>query len=308
MKAGSLNIVDRGTLAYNGAVLALVLLFHSRIPQWPLLMLLNILAIAVVLLLAFAVGERAVLGLRLLRNLAPLAFFLPLYVQTGSMNRIVSPEFLDPVFIRIEGSIFGAQPAVVLAQRFPQSWIAEYMHFAYASYYLLFIGLAVFLFLRRERLAFLDYMFSLCATMYLCLLTYIFLPVRGAVIFGPGDTPESAALPFTSFMAWIYRNFEIQGAAFPSSHVAIAALVLYYTVRYARSAAWIVGPLVVSLIVATVYCRYHYAIDALAGVATAAILIPLWRRINPAVREQEEARRMLAERTAGPLSLEQGAE
>jgi membrane-associated phospholipid phosphatase len=80
---------------------------------------------------------------------------------------------------------------------------------------------------------------------------------------------------------WIYRHLESDGAAFPSSHVALAALVLYYTVRYARSAAWVVGPLVISLIVATVYCRYHYAIDVLAGLAMASLLIPLWRRINP---------------------------
>jgi len=194
--------------------------------------------------------------------------------------------FLDPLFIHIEETIFGFQPAIVFAQVFPQNWVAEYMHFAYASYYLLFPGLAVFLYLRREKPAFLDYMFSLCATMYVCLLTYILLPVRGAISFGPGDIQERMSLPFTSIMAWIYRHLEIEGAAFPSSHVAIAAVVLYYTVRYARPAAWVVVPLVVSLIFATVYCRYHYAIDVLAGLTTAAILIPLSRRINPALHPQ----------------------
>jgi membrane-associated phospholipid phosphatase len=33
--------------------------------------------------------------------------------------------------------------------------------------------------------------------------------------------------------------------------------------------------------VATVYCRYHYAIDVLAGLATAMIVITLCRTINP---------------------------
>ena len=84
----------------------------------------------------------------------------------------------------------------------------------------------------------------------------------------------------------MFRHFEIGGAAFPSSHVAVATLVLYYTVRYARSAAWFVGPLVLSLILSTVYCGYHYAIDVLAGLATVALLLPLWRRINPALHRQ----------------------
>jgi len=122
--------------------------------------------------------------------------------------------------------------------------------------------------------------------MYVCLLTFIFLPVRGAISLGLGGAPGNASLPFTAAMAWIYRHLEIEGGAFPSSHVAVAAVVLYYTVRYARAATWVVGPLVISLIVATVYCRYHYAIDVLAGLATATILLPLWRRINPALRPQ----------------------
>lgn len=284
MKVRSLTILDHCTLVYNGTVLAFILLFHARIPQWPLIMLPNIIAISVVFLLARVVGDHAPFFPGLIRNLAPLGFFLPLYAQTESLNHIVFPGFLDPVFIRIEEALFGFQPAVVFAQRFPQNWFSEYMHFAYASYYGLFPGLGVFLYLRREKPAFLDYMFSLCATMYVCLLMYILLPVRGAISFGLNGPPASASLPFTAVMAWIYRHLEVDGAAFPSSHVAIAALVLYYTVRYARSAAWVVGPLVISLITATVYCRYHYAIDVLAGLGTAAVLIPLWRRINPALR------------------------
>lgn len=279
-----LNIIDRCTLAYNGVVLALLLLFHTRVPHWPWLLLPNLIAMGIILLLACVVQERSSLILRLTRNLAPLILFIPMYIQTGSLNHIVFPDFLDPLFSRIEETLFGLQPAIVFAQKFPQPWISEYMHFAYATYYGLFAGLGAFLYLRRDRLAFFDYMFSLCATMYICLLTYILLPVRGAVIFSQGDASVSAMLPFTAAMAWIYRHLEIDGAAFPSSHVAIATLVLYYTVRYARAAAWIVGPLVISLILSTVYCGYHYAIDVLAGLVTVAVLLPVWRRINPALR------------------------
>ena len=297
MKAPSLNLVDRCTLAYNGVVLAVVFVFHATIPHWPLQILLNASVIALVMLLALVAGERKALVPRLARDLAPLVLFLPLYGQIGSINHIVFPEFLDPLFCRIEEGVFGCQPAVVLAQKFPQRWVAEYMHFAYASYYMLFTGLAGFLILRRERAAFCDYMFSLCATMYVCLLVQILLPVKGAVSFGFGDAPGSASLPFTAAMAWVYRHLEIEGGAFPSSHVAVAALVLFYTVRYVRSAAWVAGPLVISLIVSTVYCRYHYAIDAVAGLATTALLLPVWRRINPALHPPSRSYQRLTSRT-----------
>src|ERR1035437_7465396 len=105
MKVRSLNIVDYCTFAYKGVVISIVLLLHSRIPQWRLLILPNIIAIAVVLPLALAIGDRAALVPRLIRNLSPLGFFFPLYAQTGIINHIVFPGFLDPLFIRIEKTI-----------------------------------------------------------------------------------------------------------------------------------------------------------------------------------------------------------
>lgn len=280
-----LNVTDRCTLAYNAVVVLLVLLFQSRVPQWYLQVLLNIIMIAVVLLLVFVIGDRAALVARLIRNLYPLALFLPMYLQTGSINHIVFPEFLNPFVRQVEENIFGFQPAIVFAQRFPQKWVAEYMYFSYWTYYLLFPGLGLFLFLRRAKTEFLDYMFSLCGTMYVCYLIYIFLPVRDPS-FEIGFAPGSG--PFAWIMSMIYRYFQIEGAAFPSSHVAAAAVVLYYTFRYARAALWAVCPIVVSLMVSTVYCHYHYAVDVLAGLVTAAILIPLWRKIHAELRRKSE--------------------
>ena len=276
----SLNIIDRCSLAYNAVVVLLVLLFYSRISHWYLHVLLNVAMIATVLLVVFVIGDRTALAARLLRNLYPIALFLPLYEQTGFLNRIVIPELLNPFVRQVEESIFGFQPVVAFAQKFPQKWFAEYMYFAYSTYYLLFPGLGIFLCLRRTKMEVLDYMFSLCGVMYVSYLFYIFLPVSAPCFeIEIGSAPGSG--PFTWIMGWIYRHLEGRGAAFPSSHVAVAAVVLYYAFRYARTALWVVAPLVVSLMAATVYCRYHYAIDVLAGLAMAMVLIPLCRRINP---------------------------
>ena len=283
MKSSGFNIIDRCTFGYNVLVVCLILLFHSRIPDWPLRLLPNVAMMAVVLLMVYALRERTAVVARLARYLYPTVLFAAMYSQTGTINHIVFPEFLDPLFQRMEAGLFGVQPAVMLAQWFPQLWLAEYLHFAYFSYYLLFVGLGAFLYLRRPPAQFFDYMFALCATMYTCYVIFILLPVIGARSFNLDDAPGNG--PFTAVMNVIYRHGEIEGAAFPSSHVAIAAVVLYYAFRYARPSVWVLGPVIVSLMVATVYCRYHYAVDVLAGLALAAALIPLWRKINPHVRE-----------------------
>jgi len=279
-----LNVVDGCTLAYNAWVLAFILAFRSSIPAWQAQASLSLAMIVAGLLIA--IRDRAWLPWRLIRSFYPLVFLLFMYEQTGRINHVIVPGFLDTGFQRLEGALFGIQPAVALARWFPQPWLAEYMHFAYATYYGLFTGMGIFLFFRRGPTAFADYMLSLCGTFYVCYLTYVFLPVRGAASYGLDSFQITG--PFTRLMAAIYGSFEIEGAAFPSSHVAIATVVLYYTFRYARRAAWGIGPIVISLMVATVYCRYHYAIDVLAGVATAAVLIPLWRRLNPALRQEPQ--------------------
>jgi len=283
VKAAALNLVDRLTLAYNGLVLALILLCHRRIPDWPVRLAPNLLMMGAVLLVVYALGERRALGARLVRHLYPPVLFIFMYMQTGVINHMVFTGFLDPWFQRLEAGLFGVQPAVVLAQWFPQPWLSEYLHFAYFSYYLMIFGMGLFLFLRRWPAAFNDYMFTACATMYTCYLLFILLPVVGARSFILDDVPGSG--PFTALMQLIYRHGEIDGAAFPSSHVALAVVVLYYGWRYARPSVWWLGPLVVSLMVATVYCRYHYAVDVLGGLALAAALIPLWRRLNPGLKE-----------------------
>ena len=278
----TLNIADRTTLVYNVLAAGIVLVFHAHIPQWPWWLAANLAMLAVVFFMTRVLGRSANTSVQLLRHAYVMLLFFIAYEQTGHINRIIFPELLDPFFQNLEDLIFGGQPAILLAQRFPQHWLAEYLQFAYFSYYLLFLGLGTFLFLRRGRRAALDYLFALCGTMYVCYLIYIFVPVQGAVYYGL-PTPTGGG-PFSAIMGFLYAYGEIEGAAFPSSHVAIATVVLFYTYRYARKAVWVIGPLVISLMVATVYCRYHYAIDVLAGLALAGALIPLWRRLNPELR------------------------
>ena len=90
------------------------------------------------------------------------------------------------------------------------------------------------------------------------------------------DPPASVqSAIFFRFMGWIYDHFEAPGAAFPSSHVAVAICTLYFSFLYLRRIRWIHLAVVVAMCMATVYGRYHYVVDVVAGVLTAAVLIPL---------------------------------
>jgi membrane-associated phospholipid phosphatase len=68
--------------------------------------------------------------------------------------------------------------------------------------------------------------------------------------------------------------FEAPGAALPSSHVAVALCTVFFSFRYLRRIRYLHLAVALLLCLSTVYCRYHYVVDALAGLAAAALLIP----------------------------------
>jgi membrane-associated phospholipid phosphatase len=63
----------------------------------------------------------------------------------------------------------------------------------------------------------------------------------------------------------------IRRDVFPSMHVAFSFLVWLYAYRHSRRLFWVLSPLVLSLWVSTVYLRYHYLVDCVAGF----VLVPL---------------------------------
>lgn len=226
-----------------------------------------------------------------LRHLYPILLYAAFYRETGLVNRMFFSAYLDPVLIRAEESVFGGQPSLFLMERFPQRWVSEILYAAYFSYYVMIGGVGIALYLRDAR-AFDHYVSVVSVVFYLCYLFYIVVPVIGARAYFldwtalglPAELLPSPVPPFPAsvtdgffygIMKWIYRNFEAEGAAFPSSHVAISLVTVFFSFRYLPRIAWPHAGVAVLLCLATVYCRYHYALDVVAGVITTAVLLPL---------------------------------
>jgi membrane-associated phospholipid phosphatase len=273
MDRSALDLIDRSTLMYTALVIAIVVWFRQRIPGWPFELGLLTSAAAVAILVAWIAATSHSRTLQFVRTVYPLALFSFFYTQTGRLNHILFERNLDHLPQRLDALVFGFQPSLRFAQAAPQLWLAEYLHFAYFSYYLMLPAAALLLWSDPPRVR--DYMFALCNTFYACYLTFIVLPIYGPPVFGV--ELFSDGLLFVPIMRLI-SSFDIRGAALPSSHVAATCVVLFYMARYRPRSMIIFGPLGLSLMVATVYCGYHYVVDVVAGIALAAAVIPLSRR------------------------------
>jgi membrane-associated phospholipid phosphatase len=65
----------------------------------------------------------------------------------------------------------------------------------------------------------------------------------------------------------------IKRDAFPSGHTAITLTVVYLSWRFDKRLFAVFLPVAIALIAATVYCRYHYVVDVIGGMALTFITI-----------------------------------
>ncbi len=105
-----------------------------------------------------------------------------------------------------------------------------------------------------------------------------FWPSEPPRVVFPGQDMPSMQTPVRMFSMWIVEGYGIHTSVFPSAHVSgsvAAALGMFYLVRKRRLlvAGYFVYALLVA--VATVYGRYHYAVDALAGIAVGLVAFPM---------------------------------
>lgn len=228
---------------------------------------------------------KLVIGARLAYLLAMLSTWYP---DTYAINSQFSN--LDHVFASLEQELFGFQPSLLFSQAYSSRVVSELMYMGYFSYYLFFVVTLAIVFFKQfrsvERTAFMIF-----AGFYICYAVYLLLPVTGPQYYylavgmeeiAHGNFPdlghyfsdhtEALASPgwsggvFYQLVQLAHNAGERPTAAFPSSHVAIATLVMMITARL-RMWRWLLILAVpfLFLCLSTVYIYAHYAIDAIMG-------------------------------------------
>jgi len=288
------TFVDYATQAYIALVGLLILCFHNHtVPNWPLVVTAHAVALVLIHSLVRAHGRgKPGRVLDFLRHFYPVLIYTAFFIETGLLNRMFFKDYLDPLIARWEQQIFGCQPSVLFMEKLPWLAVSELVYASYFSYYIMIVGVGLALFLRNRR-QFFHYVSVVSFLFYVCYLTYIILPVIGSRAFFrqvdgyalPEATQQLATTDqypaavqtgvFFQIMKWIYREFEAPGAAFPSSHVAVALCTVFFSFLYLRRIRYLHLVIAVLLCISTVYCRYHYVVDVIAGLVTAAVIIPL---------------------------------
>lgn len=213
-------------------------------------------------------GSRA---LRFLRIFLPVAVTPLLYTELGTLNQLVNPGYLDAVVQGWEARLTGGQPSLYAARRWPALWLSELLHLGYFSYYFVVPAAALAVWRKAgdrglERAA-----VTVGLAFFLCYLVFAVFPVAGPRYEFPRIEGPPAGGAVFDLVHGVLEAGSSKGTAFPSSHVAAAAAALAAARRDARRWFWILLVPVALLTAGTVYGRFHYAVDAAAGLVVAGV-------------------------------------
>jgi membrane-associated phospholipid phosphatase len=264
--------IDVATLAYVViATTAVLASFEGEdIPGWQWLLASHALIVTLVLLAprARATGQAG----RFLGDWYPMLLLPALYGEIGVLT--LDAGFQNDLLIqRLEAWVFGSQVSYRWIRESVSPIVSWLLHACYLAYYPILYASPFALWMIGRRDASRRTIFAVMATFYLCYIAFLFFPVAGPrYAFDAANNIATDVWP-ARFAAWLLDRGDSWGAAFPSSHVAASVVATGMALRYWRALGLVLLPFTAGLILAVVYGQFHYAVDALAGLIVAALML-----------------------------------
>src|SRR5207245_2192155 len=259
-------------------VATIVALFAFRsegIPGWPWLLTAHALMAALVLLAPRARNAGRV-G-RFFGDWYPMVLLPALYGEIGVLT--LSAGFQNDLLIqRLETWVFGSQISYRWIRESPSVLLSWILHACYLAYYPILYASPLGLWMVGRRDASRHTIFAVMATFYLCYIVFLFFPVAGPRYAFDGAHNLATEVGPARFAAWLLDRGDSWGAAFPSSHVAASVVATGMALRYWRRLGLLLLLFTTGVMLAVVYGQFHYAVDAVAGLILAPLMLGVMRR------------------------------
>ena len=201
----------------------------------------------------------------ILRDWMPLFFAISMYAYLYGLTEAVSTVNRDAELLAADRFIFGETPAVLFDAHISW-WITELLSMVYMTMMFFPPTLLVCLYIKGDQKAFQRVSVGLMVICFLGYGGYFLVPAIGPVHFIPKAFQNHL---LGGAMTNIEQNLQQQSRTprdcFPSMHVAIPTLMNCFA--YSSFKPFLVAglPLLTGIGLATLYLRYHYFVDILAG-------------------------------------------
>jgi hypothetical protein len=198
------------------------------------------------------------------RLFSSFVFVLWFYCAVARITPALGTALRDRSLLAMDQSLFGKTPAV-FCERLAAPWLTDFLSLCYLTYHL-YLGVTVLHALQNldassHRLS--AYLFTGFAIGFA---GYLWVPAVGPANAYPNlfaaPLPEGVVGRFIgALVAKGTSGYDV----FPSLHMMITCVLLDHDWRHLRARFWVmIGPSV-GLMASTIYLRYHYGADLIAG-------------------------------------------
>lgn len=262
----------------GGMLLLLVLaavLFPSRIENSGGVLLSCSLALAGVVAVVAATARMPVGWRALLRAVGTIWLVSFLFANIAGLQHLIFDRWFDETVIAFETRFTGIELSLWM-QGITTPLLTEWMMLAYVFYIPLIPFTAWVAWRAGGERALYEYLFALLLANVFCDIGFVLFPVASQMYHDPQQyTVPLVGGPFTAMAEWVRSTQHYPGGSLPSPHLAAGTTMLLTLWRRNRRVAWICLPLVVSILPATVYGRYHYLSDGLVGIPVGILAVAI---------------------------------
>lgn len=247
---------------FTPALISSLTLSEQRFPFFSLEWL-SLIATTSILLLTIFIKKPF---LKVVRDWLPPFFLYAIYVNLHHIIFIINPKDFDPIFLKIDKIFFGTHPTIFL-EKIIFSPLTDFLTICYVFYFFYPLILGLIFYLRKEFSNFRKYISTVILCFYLGFVGFVLFPAVGPrYTLQDQYTKPLEGCEFTSNLRDVLDKLEkTKKDCFPSLHNAITLLVFLFFYRYQKKLTLFFLPLVLGIFLATIYLRYHYFADILAG-------------------------------------------
>jgi membrane-associated phospholipid phosphatase len=262
--------VDKLVLAYFAWMACMLIIWWNRIPDAAALLAWHVLGSA---LLIYEV-KRPNPTSWVFRNWYPIIYVASCYKEMANVFPLARGVNFDQQLADLDQRIWGLQPGVWLA-RIQIPAFTEYVQWIYTLFVPAVLLIGVMLWGQRRYGDFQYYGFLISLGYLASYLGYVLWPARGPRFL----LKDFDRLPLHGL--WLFQGMQetldklesVAYDAFPSGHTELTILAWWYSQKLSKAWFGAYFAYTSTIIFATVYLRYHYTVDVLAGAILAVVLI-----------------------------------
>jgi membrane-associated phospholipid phosphatase len=262
--------VDKLILGYFACAVVIILGWWSRIPEAPWFLAAHIVGSAIIVYQVKRPNPTS----WIFRNWYPLPFVASCYKEMASFVPAVRGTSADRYLADLDFRIWGANPTVWV-ERLYNPVLTEFLQLIYTLFIPIVLWVAWELWRRRRYADFQQYAFLLSIGFLASYIGYLCVPARGPrfLLKDLQQAPLQGLWLFQSMQSVLDKLESAHYDCFPSGHTELTILAWWGSRQLSNRWFGVYFAYTPCIIFATVYLRYHYTVDLLAGVATAAFLI-----------------------------------